>query len=81
MAAVTVRAFGALRELLPAPCEVEADDVAAVVALLTAQLGQEFTRRMQRATVVVDDEVVPVDDDHRLADGATIVLLPPFAGG
>lgn len=79
MAVVTVRAFGALRELLPTAREVEADDVAGLVALLTAQLGEEFTRRMQRATVVVDDEAV--DDDHRLADGATVVLLPPFAGG
>lgn len=81
MAAVTVRAFGALRELVPTTCEVEADDVASLVAVLTLRLGPEFTRRMQRATVVVDDEVVAVDDDHRLTDGATVVLLPPFAGG
>lgn len=81
MAAVTVRAFGALRELLPTPREIEAGDVAALVATLTAQLGEEFTRRMQRATVVVDDETVAVDDEQPLADGATVVLLPPFAGG
>ena len=81
MAAVTVRAFGALRELLPTPCEVEAEHVAGLLAALTARHGAEFVRRMQRATVAVDETPVPVDDTTPLHDRATVVLLPPFAGG
>lgn len=81
MAAVTVRAFGALRELVPAPTTVEADDVAGVLAVLAAAHGEEFTRRMARSTVVVADEPREHDDRRPLVDGVEVVLLPPFAGG
>ena len=81
MADVTVRAFGALRELVGEPHAVEAASVAELITRLTAEHGEEFTRRMQRATVAVDDTTVTADDDTPLVDGAEIVLLPPFAGG
>lgn len=81
MAVVTVRAFGALRELVGAPHKVEAASVADLVDRLARVHGPEFTRRMQRATVAVDDETVAADDDTPLADGVEVVLLPPFAGG
>lgn len=81
MAVVTVRAFGALRELVGDPHEVEATSVADLVADLTRAHGPEFTRRMQRTTVAVDDTAVAADDPAPLTDGAEVVLLPPFAGG
>lgn len=81
MAVVTLRAFAALREVVGDRRKVEADHVAGLVAALAAEHGEEFTRRMQRATVVVDEEVVGSDDTSPLADGAEVVLLPPFAGG
>lgn len=81
MAVVTVRAFAALRELVGDRRQVEAPHVAGLLATLADQHGEEFTRRMQRATVVVDEEVVAPDDTAPLAAGAEVVLLPPFAGG
>lgn len=81
MARVTVRAFGALRELVGDRRDVEADHVADLLAGLRGTHGDEFDRRMARATVVVDDEQVGHDDTAALADGAEVVLLPPFAGG
>lgn len=81
MAVVRLRAFAALRELVGDDLEVEADHVAGLLAQLGVRHGDEFSRRMQHATVVVDDE--PVDHDSRapLSDGVEVVLLPPFAGG
>lgn len=81
MAVVTVRAFAALREVVGQTHQVEAPHVAALLAALAEEHGAEFTRRMQRATVVVDDEPVSPDDATPLRDGAEVVLLPPFAGG
>lgn len=81
MAVVTLRAFAALREVVGGTHEVEADHVAQLLADLAAEHGVEFTRRMQRTAVVVDDEPVDHDDTSPLADGAEVVLLPPFAGG
>ena len=81
MAVVTVRAFAALREVVGGPHPVEAPHVAGLLATLADRHGEEFTRRMQRTTVVVDDEPVSADDTTPLADGTEVVLLPPFAGG
>ena len=81
MAVVTVRAFGALRELVGARVEVDAASVAALLARLADQHGSEFVRRMQRTTVVVDEAPTEHDDTTPLRDGAEVVLLPPFAGG
>lgn len=81
MAAVTVRAFAALRELVGDVHQRDATDVADLLAQLTREHGHEFTRRMQRTTVVVDDEPVAHDDTTPLRDGSEVVLLPPFAGG
>jgi len=81
VAVVTVRAFAALRDLVGPPHQVEAPHVAGLLASLAEDHGPEFTRRMQRATVAVDDQQVPPDDTNPLADGAEVVLLPPFAGG
>lgn len=81
MAVVTLRAFAALREVVGEPREVEATHVAGLLAALEVEHGPEFSRRMQRTQVVVDDEVVAHDDTSPLADGSVVVLLPPFAGG
>ena len=81
MAAVTVRAFGALREIVGGSRNLHAEHVAELLSTLGEQHGEEFRRRMQRTTVVVDDDPVDPDDTTPLADGAEIVLLPPFAGG
>lgn len=81
MVTVTVRAFAGLRELVGERTTVEADDVAGVLAALTERHGEEFTRRMQRAHVIVGDERVTVDDAQPLRPGTEVVLLPPFAGG
>lgn len=81
MVTVTVRAFAGLRELVGERTTVEASDVAGVLAALTDRHGEEFTRRMERAHVVVGEERVPVDDERPLPADAEVVLLPPFAGG
>lgn len=81
MARVTVRSFAALRELVGPPHEREAASVAALVAQLRAEHGDELDRRLARSTIAVDDEQVRADDDRPLRDGAEVVLLPPFAGG
>lgn len=81
MAVVTVRAFGALRELVGASTQVDAEHVAALVALLTERHGDEFSRRLERSTIAVDDEPVDATDTSPLGDGTEVVLLPPFAGG
>lgn len=81
MAVVTVRAFAALREVVGDHRQVEATHVAGLLATLADEHGEEFTRRMQRATVIVGDEPVAPDDTTLLPAGAEVVLLPPFAGG
>lgn len=81
MAVVTVRAFGALRDLVGATTSAEAAHVAELLDLLRAEHGDEFDRRLARSTVAVDDEPVDHDDTTPLCDGAQVVLLPPFAGG
>jgi molybdopterin synthase sulfur carrier subunit len=78
---VTVRAFAGLRELVGERTEVDAEHVAGLLAALTDRHGEEFTRRMTRAQVVVGEDRVPADDTSPLAAGAEVVLLPPFAGG
>ena len=81
MVTVTVRAFAGLRELVGDRTTVEAGSVAAVLAALTARHGEEFTRRMTRAQVIVGEDRVEPTDTRPIADGAEVVLLPPFAGG
>ncbi len=81
MAVVTLRAFGALRELVGARQQVEADTVAGLLARLADEHGDEFRRRMTRTTVVVDEVPTEQDDTAPLEDGTEVVLLPPFAGG
>lgn len=81
MAVVTLRAFGALRELVGEPHEVDATHVAALLDDLARRHGAEFIRRLERATIAVDDTTVAADDTNPLRDGAEVVLLPPFAGG
>ncbi len=81
MVRVTVRAFAGLRELVGARTEVEAADVAGVLAALTERHGEEFRRRMARSHVLVGEERVAHDDTTPLAGDVEVVLLPPFAGG
>lgn len=81
MAEVTVRAFGALRELVGARVRVGAPHVAGLLTTLEDRHGPEFARRMARSTVVVDGVPTAHDDTTPLTDDTEIVLLPPFAGG
>lgn len=79
----TVRLFAALR----AAANAEYVDVEAVTALqLMTELGERYgepmTSRLRTATILVDGDTVPRDDDERdLSRADEIVLLPPFAGG
>lgn len=81
MARVTVRAFGALRDLVGASDEVDAAHVADLLRHYHDLHGEEFDRRLSRSTVAVGDETVQHDDTTPLRDGVEVVLLPPFAGG
>lgn len=81
MAVVTIRAFGALRELVGDRRKIDVEHVAGLLAHLAEQHGPEFTRRMERTTVVVGEEPTDHGDTAPLREGAEVVLLPPFAGG
>ena len=78
---VTVRAFAGLRELVGGRTTVEADSVAEVLEVLAERHGDEFTRRMERAQIVVGEDRVERTSTARLGPDTEVVLLPPFAGG
>lgn len=75
-----VRLFAVLREIAGEPF-VEADGISVeeVVQALCDRFGERFTAVVQRSTVVVDDEQVPLDTP--LSGTEAIALLPPVAGG
>jgi molybdopterin converting factor small subunit len=78
MATVTVRYWaGAKRAAGRAEEQVEAEDVAALRALLAARAG--LARVMRTASFLVDE--VKASDTTALRDGAVVDVLPPFAGG
>lgn len=75
-----VRLFAVLREIAGEPfVEADGTSVEEVVQALCDRFGERFTAVVQRSTVVVDDEQVPLDTP--LSGTEAIALLPPVAGG
>jgi len=81
---VTVRYFAAARAAAGVesePITVPANaTVADLLAALGARRGAELTQILARCSFLVD-EVAVRDRAAPLSDGATIDVLPPFAGG
>lgn len=81
---VTVRYFAAARAAAGVESEhIEVAANATVADLLTAvgaRRGAELTKILERCSFLVD-EVAVRDRTAPLPDGATIDILPPFAGG
>jgi molybdopterin converting factor small subunit len=78
VATVLVRFWaGARRAAGHAEERVDADDIAALRALLGAR--PELTKVVAVASFLVDE--VKASDATALADGAVVDVLPPFAGG
>ncbi len=75
-----IRLFASLRELAGASMvEVDAADVAGVLAALSERLGPRFDAIMAAGSVVVNGE--PVDAEHTLVAADEVALLPPVSGG
>ena len=80
--AVTVRFFAALRDAAgTSQVEVDPGTLPQIVAALCERYGEPFARRMSVASGLLDGQPVRLDDDHVVADGAELALLPPFSGG
>lgn len=78
---VEVRLFAALRDAAgTARTTSEAATVGALLDELSVRYGEPFASRSRRATVVLGEDPV-TDPATPLADGACVVLLPPFSGG
>jgi molybdopterin converting factor small subunit len=78
---VTVRYFaGAQAAAGMAQEQVNASTVDDLVARLTATHGAALTRVLAASTFLVDGVSVR-EPSYRLTDGATVDVLPPFAGG
>jgi sulfur-carrier protein len=81
---VVVRYFAAARAAAGVDTEkIEVADGATVDALLAAvaaEHGPELARVLERCSFLLD-EVAVRDRSAALADGATLDVLPPFAGG
>lgn len=82
MAEVTVRYWAGAREVAGVEHErVEASSVGDVVALLGAR-GPALAAVLRRSSLLVDGQVVRGGAlDAALAEGQTVEVLPPFAGG
>jgi MoaD family protein len=75
-----VRMFASLRELAGgSDVEVDADDVAGVLAALSERLGPRFDAIMQAGSVVVNGE--RADARHPIGPNDEVALLPPVSGG
>ena len=77
---VQVRYYAVLREragIASGSVETDANDAAALYDELSARRGLAFPRAMLR--VAVNDEFA--DWSRPLADGDSVVFIPPVAGG
>ena len=83
MASVTVRLFaGAAAAAGCKEIDVEADSVATICDQLREQFGPEFARVLNASSLLVDGITAHRDLDlPELNNGATVDVLPPFAGG
>jgi molybdopterin synthase sulfur carrier subunit len=83
-ATVTIRYFAAARAAAGVeaePLELPAGaTVADVIAALRREHGQELSRVLDRCSYLLD-EVAVRDHGTPVAAGATLDVLPPFAGG
>ncbi len=81
---VVVRYFAAARAAAGAEDEkvqlADGATVADLVAALAADHGPELARVLERCSYLLD-EVAVRDRSAVLTDGATLDVLPPFAGG
>ncbi len=76
-----VRLFAAARAAAgTASVDVPAGSVAGVLAVLADKYGEPLARVLARSSYLVDG-VACHDRDAPLAAGATVDVLPPFAGG
>lgn len=78
---IEVRLFAAARDAAggEARVEVEAADVATVVAVLADRFGPRMAEVLALSTLVSDG--VRLCSADSLASDATVDVLPPFAGG
>ena len=80
MAAVTIR-YWAAAKAAAGTAEEQLDGVTVADALAAAARlhGDDLARVLRRCSVLVDG--VRAAPENRLVDGATLEVLPPFAGG
>ncbi len=81
---VVVRYFAAARAAAGTETEkvqlADGATVADLAAALAADHGPELARVLERCSYLLD-EVAVRDRSQTLADGASVDVLPPFAGG
>jgi sulfur-carrier protein len=79
-ALITVRYFAGAAEAAGVDQEaLAAEDVGGLRAAMVAAHGPDLARVLERCSLLADG--VRVDGEAPLSDGATVDVLPPFAGG
>ena len=79
---VTLRLFAHLREIAgTGRVEVDAADLADVLAEACRRFGPEFEAGLRSASVWVDGEPLEDAADGVLRPGAEVALIPPVSGG
>ena len=77
---ITVRYFAGAAEAAGVDTEsLAADEAGALRAAMVAAHGPGLARVLERCALLADG--VRVEGDAPLIDGATVDVLPPFAGG
>ena len=77
-----MRWYASAAEAAGAPEEsVEGASVAEVLAAARARHGERLSRVLDVCSVLVDGQRTARDDRRPLDAGATVDVLPPFAGG
>ena len=81
---VTVRYFAAARAAAGTDCErldvPAGSSIGNLLAMISDRHGGELATVLARCSYLLD-EVAVRDQDTGLTDGATVDVLPPFAGG
>jgi sulfur-carrier protein len=78
---VTVRYFAAARAAAGVPGEqAEAQTLGSLITTVRAGRGERFAAVLSASSFLVDG-LVWRDREAPLPDGATVDVLPPFAGG